>query len=296
MPIRIVGFVILSLVAVLWRQCPPKAPKPPTPSLAWVGAKTYSPAGTVVTVAGLGISAPVDVLPEGTGVVTVSRSLANVGQTSVGFGYSVEDKVERLTFIASGPRTGFIPGGTVRDVKQGGPALAPGASAPITFGPIVLPGCGFYRETLTAPGIQSVHYFAVSSPMRLSVISQPLGVLPVEFSHDVAGKVAFTVTFTPGPNTTFNVIGPNKHPVIGSEGSRGTLAPAPNAGSIAAGVTVPQVVTYSITGRTHSNAPCTDILTERLVESVNSVVSAITSDRCVLQQAPLPVNVIHPCR
>jgi hypothetical protein len=122
-------------------------------NLTWIGDKTYTPPATAtLDIVGLGINDSVDILPPGATPVA-TRSITNNSSVAAPGGYEVTDVVTQWVFIANTGTYGFLAGDpathTVFSGSTTGPALAPGETQSVSFGPMPSLACGLYEETLT---------------------------------------------------------------------------------------------------------------------------------------------------
>jgi hypothetical protein len=265
----------------------------------WVGPKLYTPPAVTMILpplaaGGLPIG-PIDVLPPGTPAIFVERNLRNVTARPLPAGYGTSEKVIRLVFTSFAGRAGWMPGigpaFTIATVTTAGPPLAPGATAPVGFGPIALPGCGMYQETLTAPGDKQARRFLVPGTVSITATVNP----PVpDIIDESAPAKGFRITFT-GVGGTMWVFGPTQPKVMGSMGSTGAFNPRPT-GRAAAPVAAFNT-TYTVTPNDrHGRLLCTDILNNFVLETVNSLLTAISADGCFVQQVALTISVRHACQ
>jgi hypothetical protein len=222
------------------------------------------------------------------------HDLRNVSAKPLPAGYGTSDVVVRMIFTSFAGRAGWVPGigaGSTVTATSPGPALAPGAVALMTFGPIPLPGCGMYQETLNAPGNKESRRFFV--PGTTSIAATVAPPVPDVIDEDAPPK-AYTITFTAtgGP---FWVFRPTQLPVMGSKGSLGDFTPRP-VGRAAPPVAIYKTV-YTVKPKNlHGRALCTDILKNFFDETVNSLVMAVSADGCFVQEVPLYISVRHPCQ
>jgi hypothetical protein len=119
-------------------------------NLTWVGPKTYvPPMASQITVENLGVNDEVDILAPNPAGLTVSRTVTN-DETLVAApaGYTIDETIVRWVFQAVAGSVGWVPGDpathTVYSASIAGPALAPGATAAVSFGPIPPLPCGLY--------------------------------------------------------------------------------------------------------------------------------------------------------
>ena len=321
------SLVIVSAAALL-AACHHNPPRQPNaPNLLWTGAKTYSTGSVAIAVSGFGIDAPLDQLPPAAAGTpfTVTRMLTNNGSVPVAAGYPVNEQIVRLRLVSTGTAIGFVPAliPDIVNITQPGPALAPGASAPVTF-TVAVPSCGIYRETLSADMTNvvaesneadnvGVHYFGVPGTMAVNIAVAPPGPGPVNVWHanppfgpgnpgppawvtnfPAAPTHVFTITpSTPGTTYFYNY---RQAPLIGSQGSASTLTGPPPVQPPAAPIAGAVVITNSVAPVAHTNAPATDILTELVVEDFVPKVTAITGDGCRVAQEAAQVKVLHPGR
>ena len=272
-------------------------------NLAWDGGpKLYAPPPqSTLTVAGLGVDAPVDVLAPAP--FTATRTLTNMSSsTAVPAGYSVTDTVVRWVFVSAAGRVGWVPGDpathTVFSQTVPGPALAPGASAALSFGPVLaaaaLP-CGLYQQTITIDPAGTVsetsksdnvtqHFFFVPSAQQFNIATASL--LP--------GNTMFHAPPVPTPTHDFTVTSATTVPPPApqwifahfswqaNEGSTADTMPPPAA----PGGPAPQVITMRVTPKRHDHPP-------GLAPTVTGKVTVISRDGCVIKQESATVLVEH---
>ena len=277
-------------------------------NLAWdSGPKSYMPGpSSTLNVAGLGVDGPVDILSP-FGPFTATRTLTNTSSTTpASAGYAVTDTIVRWVFVAAAGRAGWVPGDpathTVFSQTVSGPALAPGASTTIGFGPVLgaaaLP-CGLYRQTITADSGGALsessksdnvtqHFFFIPSTQQFNIAVNAL--LPGNtMFHEPAVPTAthnFTITTaTTGPPTA----PPAPQWVFAhftwqaNEGSMADAMPPPAA----PGGPAPQLITMRVTPRTHG------IPALGFAHTVTGKITVISRDGCVIKQESATVLVEH---
>ena len=275
-------------------------------NLAWdAGPKVYAPPPTnTLTVTGLGVNAPVDLLAPAP--FSASRTLVNTSSFfSVPPGYLVTDTIVRWVFMATTGSAGWVPGNpathTVFTQTVPGPALAPGASATVGFGPVLagapLP-CGLYQQTISVDSGNAVnetsetdnvttHFFHVPSPQQFNIAVTPL--LPAGNVLRHRPPVATpTHTFTVNPAVPVAVL-PTPAWVyahfsfVATEGSTADTLPVPAA----PGGPAPQVITMRVTPKPHNPGP------SAFDPSVTGKVTVISQDGCVIKQESATVGMDH---
>jgi hypothetical protein len=303
-------------------------------NLAWTpDRKDYLPPPVNrIDVDDFGVDAPVDILATGQLPVTVTRKLTNTGSFPVRAGYSVTETVRRLRFQAINPVSYqwvevADPAFTYFTCTAPGPALAPGATADVTFtfpGPNCVgpPGqptpavldCGLYKETLVVDAGTDVsetdegdneteHFFFIpSSQGRLNMMRTP----------DPGGDPNIDVVGPPPRTAVINIF---KYPpgptMVVAHNVRITSAP-PTAGWIVNGISPrngarsgavgrlvpmvqfvdpapapPRTVDYRVTFNRVVYVPPHPIASEIL----DSKVTAITTDGCQIRQRSLRTTV-----
>ncbi len=292
---------------------------PVGPNLEWDGPKFYSSGSTAIPIAGLGLNGSIDVLPVAApAVVTISRVVTNSGTEPVPAGYFINETVQAMRFQSVSGTAGFVPAPVAAVTNQTviGPALAPGATFPVSF-TFAVPACGVYEETLTVDMSDVVaeteerdnvatHYFGVPGSMAVNITVAPAGSLALWHAPAGAGFAppwaavapafpavthTFTITAaTPGTTFFYNYHRPVVMGVFGTASQ--LMGPAP---VLAGGVPVagPIVITHQVTPRTN-NPPATDILRDVAVENFLPEVTAITGDGCAIGQQAAQISVIHP--
>ena len=274
-------------------------------NLAWdSGPKTYAPTPlSTLNVAGLGVDGPVDILSP-LGPFTAKRTLTNTSSTTPApAGYAVTDTIVRWVFVAAAGRAGWVAGDpathTVFSETVSGPALAPGASATIGFGPVLGAAalrCGLYRQTITADSGGAVsestksdnvtqHFFFIPSTQQFNIAVNAL--LPGNtMFHEPAVPTA-THTFTITTATTVPPPAPQwvfaHFTWQANEGSMADTMPPPAA----PGGPAPQLITMRVTPRTHG------ISALGFAPTVTGKVTVISQDGCVIKQESATVLVEH---
>lgn len=303
-------------------------------NLAWTpDRKEYLPPPVDrIDVDGFGVDAPVDILGTGQLPITITRKLTNTGSFPIRAGYTVTETVKRLRFRAINPVSyQWIevpdPAFTYFTCTAPGPALAPGATADVSFTfpgpncvgrsgqptPAVL-DCGLYKETLVVDAGTDVgetdegdneteHFFFIpSSQGRLNMVRTPdPGADP---NIDVVGPRPPTAVininrYPPGPTTVVahNVVITSAPPTAGWIVNG--ISPRNGARSGAVGNLVPPVrfvdpapapprsVDYRVTFTPVTFDPPHPIESEIL----DSKLTAITTDGCQIRQRSLRTTV-----
>lgn len=266
-------------------------------NLEWVEPKIYDPPAGQIEVEKLGIDGTVDLLPPGTSAIVISHQLTNSGLRSVPAGYQITETIVQWVFQRRPASVGWVAGDpathTVATLAQAGPALAPGETATITFGPFPVNDCGLYSETLTADTTGIVtessrgdnddeHLFFVPSAQRINIAVAPAS---TGISHEVgrAGTNTFTITSAGGtPPNQWMYTG---FSFIATEGSTANTVPAP-----APGVPVgpgPQIIQMFVNTVEH------DIPDLGFSPTIKGKVTAIATDGCVIAQKAAEVFVEH---
>jgi hypothetical protein len=305
-----------------------------TVNLTWVGPKTYTPSPNETIAIEFGVNDNVDVLTSGILPITIQKSITNTGTEPIQDAYIIRERVVAWVFIVAAGSAGYIEGDlatrTVFECNQQGPPLAPGETRDITFvlggpdcspttsyaGVAVLP-CGMYKETLTvdfADEIKEIdeydniagHFFFVPSDVQwitINVVRNPANIKNV----NVVGQTVqiLAPVFDPGETVTthtFNIIimpamaaytVNGRTPVFGSlAGTIGVLVPG------AMPLASPGMVNYNITIPDPSFlGPCNSFLGGARVyeEKVNTKITAISYDGCIIVQRSALVSVIYEC-
>lgn len=264
-------------------------------NLVWQGPKTYTPPPIQqITVDDLGIDDVVDILtPAAFGV---SRNVVNDSATTpVPAGYLVTERIVRWVFVAAGGTVGWVPGDpathTVYTQTVAGPALAPGASAPIGFGPVPPLPCGLYQETLTVDAGNAVaeanegdnvgrHFFFVPSTQNFVI-----NVIPVAPSIvHTAGPTnthTFRVTAAGAPAWVYGHFS-----YVANEGSTAFTQPPRNT----PGGPGPQVIQMFVTPKTHT------ISRFGLEPTVTGKITVISQDGCIIKQESAKAFIEHEVR
>jgi hypothetical protein len=305
-------------------------------NLAWQGTKAYvPPSAEKINVDGFGINDDVDVLPSGalTPPIHFTRTITNTSKTPVSAGYIIRERVVHWIFRAIAGTAGYIEGPAsthlILECQQPGPALAPGASATIDFmfpGPqcrqINPPGatltalpCGLYQETLTIDTNNNVretnegdneskHFFFVpSNVQKINITVLPDPAIPNANMRIVAGRIIALPNTPPNTPALRFIVAPipltavysvrGRNIVIGSlAGNRGVHFPAlPIVNTT--GITG---IAYNVTTNPNYVGACTDILNNVYEEKIDSKITAISLDGCVIAQKVGKVSVWHECR
>ncbi|MFC1712880.1 hypothetical protein ACFL6S_04375 [Candidatus Poribacteria bacterium] len=224
---------------------------------------------------------------------------------------------------------------TVFECTQPGPALAPGETKDITFvlggpgcpptpsGLTVLP-CGMYKETLTLDSAYTVketdehdnlagHFFLVPSDVLkiiINVVRNPDSDSRIVVAGQTVKVVSFAYPYTKVPDTppivahthNFNIsiVPPTaaytvngRTPIPGKLcGASGALVPGPMP------LTSPAVVDYNVTIPDNTCVGiCNSSLGNSLVheEKLNTKLTAISADGCVIAQKSVLASVIYEC-
>lgn len=280
---------VLAVVLVAGTGC--------TPNLGWVGDKTYSPpASAELQVEKLGIDDEVDILAPGA-VPIVSHTITNTGTGAAPAGYTVNETVIQWVFIATTGSAGYVAGDpathTVFTADAPGPALGPGGSQAISFGPITGLGCGLYQETLTVDQGNTVtesdegnnqvqRFFFVPSTQQFNVTP---AVINNQLFH--ADGRTNTHNFAVAP---VGVPGPPFDCIFGhfswvaTEGSRADAMPVPPVrfpGCVGA-------IDMFVSPREHKIPPL------GFQPTVNGKVTVLSEDGCVIHQSSGRVFIEHP--
>ena len=265
-------------------------------NLAWVEPKLYTPQSTEIFVEQLGIDGPVDILPVGTTQVAIAHQITNTGSRAVAAGYEITETVVQWVFRRNPTDVGWYEGDrathTIVALSQSGPALQPGQSATITFGPFPVPDCGLFGETLHVDAANVVpenadadnldkHLFFVPSRQRLNIA---LTTFDDTLLHD-AGKVRthrFEISSSGGtPNQwlyTYFVVNT-------SEDSTAETVPAPAPRTVQG--PAKQVIDMFVDTKSHP-------LPNRVFEPIlTGKVTAIATDGCVIRQKAAQVFIDH---
>ena len=255
-------------------------------NLAWdSNPLTFTPASTTTNfVAGFGLDDFVDDLPPGTTTVTFSDTLTNNG-TSPAAGYLVTATVTRWVFVAVGGAVGWTPVGSPFSTTASipGPTLAPGASAPITIGPVALPmpACGLYQVVLTA---DSTDVVAESNEVdnvtdRLFFVNSSQWVAVNKTTLNTADLAC-----NPGlPGASFTVVGNTPTAFVSRRGGRGGLGSRTVPLDIP-GLTNP-ATTLPTTTPVYWIRPRATGCNSGFTENFTAKVTAITPDGCMVRQA-----------
>jgi hypothetical protein len=298
-------------------------------NLSWTpDPKTYLPApASQIDVEGFGIDAPVDILTSGQLPITITRTLTNAGSVAIPAGYTVTETVQRMKFQAINPTSWeWVEVGDPQYVyfacTTTGPALAPGQQADISFtfpgpncvgppppaNPSIL-DCGLYKETLAADvgtailesdegDNETEHFFYVpSSQGRLNMVATPnptndpnIDVVPVPRPPTVQidakqypppGPVTVTawrVDISSAPPTAGWIVN-GIAPVV-KTGAVGNLIPPMQI--IDPAPAAPRSVSYTVD---------IDPTRAEAIETVDSKVTAITTDGCQIRQRSLRTKV-----
>lgn len=262
-------------------------------NLKWSEPKTYAPppAGSIV-VNGFGINGPVTILQPGPGPISVSHPITNTGTAAVPGGYLVTDTVIQWIFQGS-PVSGYgwVPGPaatrTVPTTPAVGPALAPGATATLTFPPFLVPNtCGLFSETLTADATGVVveddeadnidptpHLFFIPSTQQFNI-----AVVAIDDTlfHEDGDVAAHTFTITPSGAPGWIYAG---FSFTTNEGSTAYTVPAP---PLAAGP-APQAITMRVVTQKHAAGS----------GQLTGKITVISNDGCVIKQQSATVLIEH---
>lgn len=298
-------------------------------NLAWTpDPKVYAPPpASQIDVDGYGIDAPVDILASGQLPITITRTLTNVGSLNVPAGYTVTETVQRLKFQAINPTVWewvevADPQFTYFTCTATGPALAPGQQADVSFtfpgpdcvgppppaNPLLL-DCGLYKETLVTDAGATIvesdesdndteHYFFVpSSQGRLNMTATPnptndpnIDVVPAPRpptvqidakQYPAPGPVpvtAWRVNIFSVPATAGWIV--NGIAPVAKPGALGNLVPPMQI--IDPAPAAPRTVRYIVD---------IDPTRAEALETVDSKVTAITTDGCQIRQRSLRTKV-----
>ncbi|SDX41763.1 hypothetical protein SAMN05444358_105199 [Ruegeria halocynthiae] len=264
-------------------------------NLIWVEPKIYMPGSTEIEVEGHGINGPVDILPRGTTAITISHEITNAGNSPVPAGYQITETVIQWVFqrnIASvGWREGDPATHTIVQLSQSGPALDPGESAVISFGPFTVGSCGLFGETLELDSTNIVvessnqdnedkHLFFVPSNQIINITANTInGTLYHKDGRTLTHQFRIN---SGGAGNQWLYTG---FSWIATEGSTADAVPAPT-GRVPQGP-APQLINMFVTPKDHDHSPL------GFGPSVKGKVTAISTDGCVVKQKAVEVLVEH---
>jgi hypothetical protein len=262
-------------------------------NLTWVGPKTYvPPMVNQITVENLGVDDEVDILVPNLTGLTVSRTITNEGFLGAApAGYTIDETIVRWVFQAVAGSAGWVPGDpathTVYSASVAGPALASGASAPVSFGPVPPLPCGLYQQTMTIDSGVAVtesdegdnvaeRFFFVPSTQQFNI---DVAAINPTITHDAGPIITHTFTVNPAGATAW-VYG--HFSSVATEGSTAATMPAPPAN----GGPAPQVITMTVTPQEHT-------IPGGFQPTVTGKVTVISQDGCVVKQETARVLVEH---
>lgn len=264
-------------------------------NLVWVEPKTYTPGSSEIEVDGFGINGPVDILPVGTSSVMISHVITNDGSSPVAAGYEITETVVQWVFqrnvFSVGWRAGDPATHTMAALTQSGPALAPGQSATIVFGPFPVGSCGLFGETLMLDGTGIVaetsdqdnedeHLFFVPSSQ---VINISTNVVNDTLFHRVGRtKTHEFVINSGGAGNQWLYSG---FSTIATEGSTADVNPRPVVGALSG--PAPQTIDMFVIPEVHKFSGL------GFAPSVKGKITVISPDGCVVKQKVAEVLLEH---
>lgn len=265
-------------------------------NLTWIGDKTYAPAATAtLDVAGLGVNDSVDILPPGAAPVA-TRAITNDSSVAAPGGYEVTDVVTQWVFTANTGSYGFSAGDpathTVFSGSAVGPALAPGQTQSLSFGPMPPLACGLYQETLTIDvggdvvesneaDNSSSHFFFVPSDQQFAI---NVTTLTSGINHDAGDTPTHIFNIVPLlPTASWTYA---HFTFVATEGSTAYTDPAPPvpAPGGPGGLTT---ITMHVVPKEHK------IPSLGFQPTVTGKVTLISEDGCVIRQRTARVFVEH---
>ncbi|MTH97395.1 hypothetical protein [Roseibium sp. RKSG952] len=264
-------------------------------NLVWVEPKVYVPGSTEIEVDGFGINGPVDILPRGTTAITISHEITNAGSSPVPAGYLITETVVQWVFQRNVTSVGWRPGDpathTIIQLAQSGPALNPGESAIISFGPFPVGSCGLFGETLELDSsnivVESSNQDNVDEHLFFIPSNQIINITANTINGTLFHEVGRTLThqFTINSGGAGNQWLYTGFSWIATEGSTADAVPPPT-GRVPQGP-APQTINMFVTPRDHEHSPL------GFGPSVKGKVTAISTDGCVIKQKAVEVLVEH---
>ncbi|NVO55885.1 hypothetical protein HW561_08805 [Rhodobacteraceae bacterium B1Z28] len=264
-------------------------------NLVWVEPKVYMPGSTEIEVDGFGINGPVDILPRGTSAVTISHEITNAGSSAVPAGYQITETVVQWVFQRNVTSVGWLEGDpathTIAQLTQSGPALGPGESAVISFGPFPVGSCGLFGETLELDTTNIVvessnqdnedeHLFFVPSNQIINITATTInGALFHKNGRTLTHQFRIN---SGGAGNQWLYTG---FSWIATEGSSADAVPTPT-GRVPQGP-APQLINMFVTPKDHKHSPL------GFGPSVKGKVTAISTDGCVIKQKAVEVLIEH---